>query len=109
MLTDSEIKKIVRMTIRETYKTDRMKYAISEIYEEISQKLRRYYNGTEYSSNISIALDALRNDLYYDIIPLYYQQGKTVDNISRIMNIDSSTVVRHKKRLCLELFSMLEE
>ena len=104
-MTDAEIKKIVKMTVRET----KMKGVISEIYDEISSKLWRYYQLNISSPALEFALDQLRNDIYFDIIPLYYKQNCTIDAISDKLHIDASTVVRHKKRLCLEIYSMFEE
>ena len=49
------------------------------------------------------ALDALRDDKYFEIIPLKYFEGKTYEEISEIMGVDISTVSRNKNRLINEL------
>ena len=104
-MTEGDVKRIIADLIR----TKTLKSAISEIYDDVSGKLYRYYQGEEYSTKMSEALNELRNDVHFQIIPLYYQKHRTIEQIAAEMFIDTSTVIRNKKRLCLEIYSYIDE
>lgn len=104
-MNEADVKKIIADLIR----TKTLKSAISEIYDDISSKLYRYYCGEDYDISVTEALDGLRNDIHFEIIPLYYQQHLTIEQIADALYIDVSTVIRNKKRLCLEIYSYIEE
>ena len=52
---------------------------------------------------IEKALDDIRLDEYYDIIPLVYYHGLTTEEVAETLNKDTSTIYRNKKRLVKKL------
>ena len=78
---------------------------VSEVaYSEVSKELYRYYDNVEAQMDIKKALEDLRHDPYIDIIRLYYSEKITIENIAEVLGVDVSTVVRNKKRLCLDIY-----
>lgn len=58
---------------------------------------------TEYVKMIEKALDDIRGDEYYNIIPLVYYHGLTTEEVAETLNKDTSTIYRNKKRLVKKL------
>lgn len=56
---------------------------------------------------IDQAIDMLSDDNYIDLIKYIYFEGKTVEEISQITNLDERTIYRHKKRLVKRLSIIL--
>lgn len=52
---------------------------------------------------IDDALDKLKDDKYFDVIPMKYFEGKTYEEIATIMEKDVSTISRNRNRLINEL------
>jgi DNA-directed RNA polymerase specialized sigma subunit len=85
------------------------------IYAETAKILRDYYNGVyhndpeerEKKEDIEKALDSIKRDQYYDVITMYYGNRETIEFIAEMLDVDVSTVVRNKKRLCLEIYSRI--
>ena len=50
----------------------------------------------------------MKDDDYFDIIPLYYFTGNTIEHIASGYDVDISTITRNKKRLCYEIYMILE-
>ena len=48
---------------------------------------------------IEEALEEIRDDPYYDIIPMYYFEGETRENIALTLETTVRTVARNKRRL----------
>ena len=57
----------------------------------------------EYVKLLEKALDDIRTDEYYDIIPLVYYHGMTTEEVAEEMEKDTSTIYRNKKRLVKKL------
>ena len=57
----------------------------------------------EYVKMIEKALDDIRTDEYYDIIPLVYYHGLTTEDVAETLQKDTSTIYRNKKRLVKKL------
>lgn len=103
-MTDEEIKKIVQIAIEES--EERMMCDEEELkYSYMSIKLKKYYRGKQ-DEKLKNALDVIKNDKYFRIIPYYYKDGKTITAISVNMECDRSTVARNKRRLVLQLHSI---
>lgn len=54
-------------------------------------------------ARIDSALEDIKDDIYYDIIPLTYFQRETRENIAEIFNTTERTISRNKGRLIHEL------
>lgn len=108
-MTDKEVKEYIDLAIKrsinEYKKSGLLKQADNAAYDDISQILRSYYSNGCTEASITYAIQGLRFDPYYRIIPLYYGNGKKVEEIAEVLGVDISTVVRNKKRLCLELYN----
>ncbi len=52
---------------------------------------------------IDAALDSLKGDSYYEIIPMKYFEGKTREDIAGFFDCDVKTVSRNKNRLINKL------
>lgn len=77
------------------------------IYEDASEILESYFWSKDKDEEVGKALQELKRDEYYDILPLYYGEHFTIDYISSKLNASISTITRNKKRLCLKLFDKL--
>ena len=49
----------------------------------------------------------MRFDPYFRVLQLYFEDHEKIESIARQMRVDASTVVRNKKRLCLEIYKGL--
>lgn len=52
---------------------------------------------------IDKCLDAIKTDQYYEIIPMRYFEGRTLEDIGLYFGCDHSTISRNKNRLVREL------
>ena len=94
------------MTINELKKNGMLKTDVS--YQEASELLQAYYEGGERDKQIREALKGVSSDKYYKIIPLYYGYNYTIEQIAEVLQVETSTVTRNKKRLCLKIYSMID-
>ena len=106
-MTPEEIRDIVRETLRELQKQGMLR---EQWYTKISKRLRDYYKavpGME-DRRITEALNEIRSDPYYEVIPLHYNGCVTLEDIAEIRGVDVSTITRNKKRLCMMIYEYLE-
>lgn len=97
------IRQIAQQCIREYIKqTPEDKSSV--IYADISELLTDYYKDGEKDAAMTYAIHARRFDPYYRIIPMYYRDNQTLEVIAATLEVDISTVVRNKKRLCIEIY-----
>ena len=104
-----EIEELFDVLIDKFKKKHLIKKTSESIYQEISQRLFGYYKYGEVDPKMNKALADFQNDIYINIIPLFYKNRYTIDNIAEIMNCDTSTIVRNKKRLCTAIYLLLEQ
>jgi DNA-directed RNA polymerase specialized sigma subunit len=52
---------------------------------------------------IDRCMGELKDDLYYDILPMRYFEGRTLEDIGAYLRCDHSTVSRNRNRLVREL------
>lgn len=108
-MTDEEVKAYidlaVQRSINEYKKSGLLKQADNAAYDDISAILKSYYDGGETDATIGYAVQGLRFDPYYRIIPMYFKDRKKVEVIAESLGVDVSTVIRNKKRLCLQIFN----
>lgn len=117
----SDIEKIVDMTINKTILKLKMTGLMRDDRKSAFQKteeLLRNYNAFVISDQpytiklvekMNTALDAIKIDPYYDIIPMCYFEDKTREEIAERFDTTVTTISRNKTRLvnCLKnyLFS----
>lgn len=107
-MDEQTIRDIVRATISELRKSGMLKSHDEIAYSEMSSKLRLYYK-SDRPKNLVAALKEIESDPYFEIIPLYYQRGFSHEKIAEILGVETSTVTRNKKRLCLMLYNRIQK
>lgn len=102
-----EIKTLINTTINETIKELKKQGLLNldqyQRYGEAQARLFAYYKNDMQDEEITKALLRLQNDRYIDIIPLFYYAQNSIEHIASLYDVDTSTIVRNKKRLCLEI------
>ena len=108
---DEDTKRYIDAAIRETieaYKRGGILKDSKEIaYSESSKILSEYYRDGMKDENITKALEEIFDDRYFEIIPQYFLKHLTIEQIAEAYNVDVSTIVRNKKRLCIDLYVIL--
>ena len=94
----------VKRSIAEYKKAGLFRESDDAIYGDISEILKSYYNTGKKDARITYAIQGLRFDPYFRILDLYYSDKRTIEQIAGMMGVDSSTVVRNKKRLALAIY-----
>ena len=56
---------------------------------------------------IETAMNTIKDDYYYDVISLYYFEGKTREEVAERYNTSETTISRNKKRLIDALSAIL--
>ena len=72
-------------------------------YAHVSDRLFRYYKEGMMDAEVTMALIEVSSSAYFDIIPLYFRDKLTIEAIAEEMGINTSTVVRNKKKICLRM------
>lgn len=114
MISDSDRKVIediihttVKQTIRELVQEEYIKDSSDIMYSESSKLLFNYFKNGSRDIKITKALEDFKHDSYLDVLYLYFQDHCTIENIAELLNVDVSTIVRNKKRLCLEIYKRI--
>lgn len=112
-MTDKKIESLIEKTVKKAFKELKENGALKSqgdlIYKDISKLLRQYFKTGEENVLLKNALDQLQDDYYIKIIPLYYSREKTIEELAAIYCVDVSTITRNKKRLCFEIYELMEE
>lgn len=108
-MTDNEIQKLIELTVKKSIseykKNGLLKDSENVAYNDASAILIDYFRSDKKNTSITYAIHGLRFDPYARIIPMYYEEGKTIECIAEELGVDVSTVVRNKKRLCLAIYN----
>ena len=112
-MTDEEVKNIISSTVDTTIdkmlkylkKNKMLKEPEDIIYTDATDLLNVYYKNGQEDMEITYAIRGLRFDPYYRIIPLYFEEGKTIEQIAEILDVDVRTIARNKKRLLLSIYN----
>ena len=108
-MPDEEIKKIidlaVKQSIAEYKKSGLLKDSDNVAYSDASAILSSYYMQDKTDTALAYAIQGQRFDPYFKIIPMYFEDKKTIESIAEELGVDVSTVVRNKKRLCLAIYN----
>lgn len=107
-MTDEEVMRYIDITVKKTISEYRSNGLIKEMdsaaYTDASAILKDYYKNNKSDTSITYAIQGQRFDPYFCIISLYYEQGKTIEQIAEHLDVDVSTITRNKKRLCLAIY-----
>lgn len=106
MMTYTEIKEIVRLTVRECERERLLKRADDVAYSEIQARLFEYYKRPDKYPEIDRAVTALTADPKFEIVPRYYRDRIQLDQLAEMLGVDISTVAKNKKRLALEIYRL---
>jgi hypothetical protein len=120
-MTDKKIEALidesVRKAVKESWKVFKDRGALKSqteiIYKDMSKLIRCYYRDIDDSgsgdSKVKNALDQIKDDRFYIIIPAYYRDGYTLEELAVKLHCDISTITRNKKRLCVEIYELMED
>lgn len=116
-MTDKKIEALITKTVKQAFKELKDKGALKSqtelIYKDMSRLLRCYFHDLDDSGSgdpaIENALSQLKDDRFYTIIPDYYGEGYTLEELAGRLHCDISTITRNKKRLCFEIYELMEE
>lgn len=110
-MTEHDIIKYIDMVVDKTVKAlkknDVLKNGDDVKYADISYMLIDYYQNGQNVPKIESALDMIKADDYFEIIPMYYGDRLSIGEVAKRLNKDTSTIVRNKKRLCLQVYTSL--
>lgn len=108
-MTDIDICKIIELTVKKSIaeykKSGILKDSENVAYNDVSAILSNYFGTGKKDTSITYAIKGLRFDPYARIIPMYFEERKTIETIAEELGVDISTVVRNKKRLCLAIYN----
>ena len=112
-MTDEELKGVINATVEKTInemltylkKNKMLKEPEDIIYFDATELLNAYYRNDKENMEITYAIQGLSFDTYYRIIPLYFEEGKTIEQIAEILDVDARTIARNKKRLLLSIYN----
>lgn len=108
-MTDDEKKQFIREVVDETLKRIYSKGTIEiekDFYLRGEKELKAFYrdNKKDYSNII----ERLKNERYYDILPLYFKERRTIEDIAEMIGVDESTIKRNKKKLCIKFYKYIK-
>lgn len=116
-MTDKKIEALITKTVKQAFKELKDKGALKSqtelIYKDISKLLRCYYRDLYDSGSgdpkIENAISQLKDDRFFMILENYYGMGFTLEELAGRLHCDISTITRNKKRLCFEIYELMEE
>ena len=107
----NDIKSVIQNTVKETVdelkRNGLLKSSNDVIYKTVSERLRAFYKSPRRDKKMAAALAEMESDYYFGILELYFGSGYTMEYIAGKYNCEVSTVSRNKKRLCMQLHSLL--
>ncbi len=123
MIDENVVYKIIDEEIEKITKRRVIQYAYQIPFNKVEYLLYNYENFKEsiilfdderisvtkrFITIINEALDKLKNsEVYYELIPMKYFQGKSHEEIAEHFHCDISTISRQKKKLIERLRSIL--
>ena len=99
-MTDEDAKKIANEVVLALEKRGVVRDESDVIYSRMGQTLKGYYSAKS-DTEITDVLEKLKSEKYFEILPLYYGEGATIEELADKFSVDVSTIKRQKKRLCL--------
>lgn len=117
-MNKKEVEEVVNLTVLKLKMAGLLKDDRKSAFQKTEALLRNYNtfkNVTDKKSTIKlvkkieIALDEIKDDIYYEIIPMIYFDNETREYIAEYFNTSTKTITRNKNRLInvlkLRLFS----
>jgi DNA-directed RNA polymerase specialized sigma subunit len=80
---------------------------INLLYKYEQLKLSDQPSTLKRVAQVDVALEQIRDDPFYEIIPLYYFEKETRENIAEYFNVSEKTVTRNRKRLIRQMAVIL--
>lgn len=80
---------------------------INLLYKYEQLKLSDQSSTLKRVAQVDVALEQIRDDPFYAIIPLYYFEKETRENIAEYFNVSEKTVTRNRKRLIRQMAVIL--
>ena len=80
---------------------------INILYKYEQLKLSDQPSTLKRVAQVDVALEQIRDDPFYAIIPLYYFEKETRENIAEYFNVSEKTVTRNRKRLIRQMAVIL--
>lgn len=109
-MDEKQVKAIIQMTIDDLLRRNLLERDDAQVYKQISERLSLFFSSIGVQDDdLQAALDHIRADKYRHIIWMFYRDGCTVDEIAERLGVDSRTVSRNKKRLCLEIYRYINK
>lgn len=114
-----DVEKIIEDTVKKTVMELKLAGLLKTEYKSATQKteeLLRNYPRFKLSEQpytkkvcekVEVALNTIRLEPYYELIPLYYFEGMTREEIAGYYNTAETTISRNKKRLIDKLSAIL--
>lgn len=114
-MENEELKTVVNHAVSETIRQLKKDGYISGSdadYRRGGDLLKRYYKGGVLPDGIrqadaARAIASVRSDAFYELLPLYYGDGATIEKLAEYFRCDVTTVSRNKKRLVIEIAKLL--
>lgn len=113
---DYDIEKIINDTVNTTVlklkMAGLMRDSKKSAYQKTEELLRNYKTFQKVTDQpytiklvkeIEAALEEITDDVYYDIIPMYYFEGKTREDVAEYFDTTVTTISRNKSRLINKL------
>lgn len=117
MEVDEIIQETVNTTIAKLKLSGLMKDNRQSAFEKTEQLLKNYNQlkksysedgtATKFVDIVDNALKECLDDLYYDIIPMIYFEGKSREAVAEYFDTTVTTISRNKKRLVEKLSCMI--
>ena len=115
LTTEELIKKTVNETVLRLKVAGLMKDTNKTPHQKTEDLLRNYQAFTmsgnpaaeKMIQRIEMALRVIKEDPYYDVIIMYYIEGKTREDIADLLNTSVTTVSRNKSRLISRISAVL--
>lgn len=101
------IRAVVEETVRKLRADGLLKDERDIAYREITATLKQYYTDGEVDPAVTDAIGKLEADPYVKILPLHFRYGYTIEGVAGVMGVDTSTIVRNKKRVSLRIYEIL--
>jgi len=104
-LTEEKITEIVKLTISEYRRQEGLEGSRGKRtveYQEAIRMIAEYYSGRG-NKKVGEALNEISRDAYFKILPKYFRDGMTIDQLAIAFDCEPVTISRNKKRLCLEV------
>lgn len=111
-MNKKQIEEVVNVTVLKLKMAGLMRDDRKSAFQKTEALLRNYNtfkNVTNRKSTkqlvkkIEIALDEIKDDIYYDIIPMIYFENRTREDIAEHFNTSTKTITRNKNKLVNQL------